>query len=138
MIVVEERKTYRGFGEANANQTQQNAGLGKTIGDLINSFIQSQVIAYKYRQAVKMAEPACKKDPDHCDKYIYTALASLGVTPDPMLIRQISEKYGQKKPSLDLYNIPDENKNDDTLKYLLIGGGILAGILAVYFITKND
>lgn len=55
MIVVEERTTYEGYGEANATQTQQGSGLGKTIGDLISSFIQSQVIAYKYRQAVKLS-----------------------------------------------------------------------------------
>jgi len=129
MIVVEERKSYGNV----PTQPQQTSQV--SLGQLINDLIKYGVTRYKFMLAMKLAKPACQKDPQNCSYYIRQAFRSLGIDIPVTMANRISQQQG---------NIYQQLPQRDTNKgmslstaMLLMGGAVVGGVLLAYYLTNR-
>jgi len=128
---------FKGYGEASTpNTTSTPAVKPVDLQEIINQMVQAGINQWKYKLALKMAKEPCKKDPAHCGYYIAQAMRSLGLTPPPGL-EQVNQTQASQIDEQLLMASPT-NKQDNTLNYLLLGGGIIAGILLMKYLSERS
>jgi len=127
----------KGFGEATPTKTTTQP---VNLQDLIQQMMQVGINQWKYKMALKMAKKPCQKDPAHCGYYIMQAMRSLGFNPPPEIQNITWNQASQINQELMMY--PEiqpgaSSSKDDTWKYLLLGGGIIAGIFLVKYLSER-
>ena len=130
MVIVEE---LSGYGEV-TNQ-QQQLGLSQLIQDLIKYGINR----YKYQLAMKMAQPACKRDPQNCPHYIASAFKALGLPIPQSVAMQLSQQTGQAQTQI-YQQLPTQTHKDKTDYFsgvLILGGAVLGGVFLAYYLSNR-
>ncbi len=127
---------FKGYGEVpTSNTTSASTVKPVNLQELVNQMIQTGINQWKYKLALKMAKEPCQKDPAHCGYYIAQAMRSLGLTPPPGLEQVDQTQVSQiNKQFLTTGSV---SKQDNTLKYLLLGSGIVAGILLMKYLSER-
>jgi hypothetical protein len=131
---------YSGYGQTTSTQST----IIPNIQQLLTGLIKAGITQWKYKQAFKLAEKPCKTDPAHCGFYIAQAMRSLGLTPPPGIERL---NLNQAKTLMQTPYLPSSGvtlpppqpptQSSGMLKWLLIGGGIIAAILLIKYLRRE-
>ena len=136
MIVVEER----GYGEV--SQTTGTNQPTLPITSLLNDLIKYGVTRYKFELAMKMAKPACQKDPKNCGYYIRQAFKSLGLDVPENVALQLGRQQtqGQLPAPTQLPPAYYNQQTDKSLSnsMLLLGAAVIGGVALAYFLTNRE
>jgi hypothetical protein len=126
-LIIEPKYGYEGTQQAQQSQSD----LQKTIQELL----QVGINQWKYQQALKMAKEPCRMDPQRCGYYISQAMKALGLNP-PSTVQNLTYQQAQQLGAAITqypYPAPQEQSQDNTLKYLLLAGGVVAGIFLIKY-----
>lgn len=130
MLVIEKA----GYGQVPAS-ANQNATV--SLGQLINDLIRYGVTRYKFELAMKIAKPACKRDPKNCGYYIRQAFKSLGIDIPVSMANQLGQQQTQQTQ---IYQRLPQNNESSSLStsMLILGGAVVGGVLLAYYLSNRS
>lgn len=130
MLVIEKA----GYGQVPASANQNTT---VSLGQLINDLIRYGVTRYKFELAMKIAKPACKRDPKNCGYYIRQAFKSLGIDIPVSMANQLGQQQTQQTQ---IYQRLPQNNESSSLStsMLILSGAVVGGVLLAYYLSNRS